>query len=143
MAAANKFNDFVNQLGLAKHQFSTDVQKVMLALTAPVATNSVKGDITEIAAGNGYTSGGNSIANSWASVSGVGTLTGTKVTWTASGGNIADFRYVVLYNDTQTSPSKPLLLYWDNGSTVTLATGATFTVKFNSGDPTGTVLTIA
>jgi hypothetical protein len=143
MAAANKFNDFVDQLGLAKHNLNTDTLNVMLTLTAPVATNSIKSDLTEIAAGNGYTAGGQDTQNTWAEASGTGTMTGTKVVWTASGGAIANFRYVALYNDTQTSPVDPLVLWWDNGSTVTLASGETFSVKFNNSDTTGSILTIA
>ena len=35
----------------------------MLTNTAPVATNAVDGDITEISAGNGYSAGGNAVAS--------------------------------------------------------------------------------
>ena len=142
MATANKFQDFVEQLGLAKHNLNTDTQKAMLTLTAPVATNSVKADLTEIAAGNGYTAGGEDAQNTWAEASGTGTLTGTKIVWTASGGAIANFRYVTLYNDTQTSPADPLILWWDYGSTLTINNGETFTVKWNNGDPTGSIATL-
>jgi len=60
------------------------------------------------------------------------------VTWTASGGSIGPFRYVVLYNDTQTSPADPLIAWWDYGSAVTLADGESFVVDFAA-----SVLTIA
>ena len=59
------------------------------------------------------------------------------VTFTASGGAIADFRYAVLYNDTPTSPADALIGYWDYGSTVSLASGETFTWD---ADPTNGVL---
>lgn len=143
MATAQKFQDFVEQLGLAKHNLNTDTQKAMLTLTAPVVTNTVKADLTEIAAGNGYTAGGEDAQNTWAESSGTGTLTGTKIVWTASGGAIANFRYVTLYNDTQTSPADPLILFWDYGSTLTINNGETFTVKWNNGDPTGSIATLA
>jgi len=52
MATYNKFQDFVEQLGLGTHNLNTDTLKVMLTNTAPVATNTVKTDITEISAGN-------------------------------------------------------------------------------------------
>ena len=143
MAAFNKHNDFVEQLGLAKHNLNTDVQKILLTNTAPTAANSVKADLTEITAGNGYTAGGEDIQNTWAEASGTGTLTGTKVVWTAAGGTIGPFRYVDLYNDTQTSPADPLIGWWDYGSALTLQIGETFSWKPNNSETTGTVLTIA
>jgi len=143
VAAFNKHQDFVEQLGLAKHNLNTDTQKVLLTNTAPTAANAVKADLTEISAGNGYTAGGEDTQNTWAESSGTGTLTGTKVVWTASGGTIGPFRYVDIYNDTQTSPADPLIGWWDYGSAITLAIGETFSWKPNNSDTTGTILTIA
>lgn len=100
-------------------------------------------DITEITAGNGYTAGGTDAAISGAGSSGTYTVTGTNITWTASGGAIAAFRYVVLYNHTQTSPVKPLIGWWDYGSALTLNTGDSLTIKFNNGASSGTILTVA
>ena len=57
---------------------------------------------------------------------------------TASGGSVAAFRYVVLYNDTPTSPADPLIGMWDYGSDLTLLDGETFTIDFGS-----SVLTLA
>ena len=143
MATYNKFNQFVQDLAHQVHKLSTDVLKVMLTLTAPVATNSIKGDLTDIAAGNGYTAGGTAVTVTTSSQSsGTYTLAANQVVFTAAGGAIANFRYPVLYNDTPTSPLKPLIAWWDYGSTVTLADGETFTVKFNNANP-GTILTIA
>ena len=128
MASAQKFQAFVEHLAEKVHALDVDTLKVMLTLTAPVATNSVKADLTEIAAGNGYTAGGNTVAQTGsAQTSGTYKLTLTDTVWTASGGAIANFRYPVLYNDTPTSPADPLILFWDYGSTVSLADGETFT----------------
>ena len=55
MAVQNKFNDYINQLHRAKHDWSTHVFKVMLSNAAPVATNTIKADITDITAATGYT----------------------------------------------------------------------------------------
>ena len=41
MAVYNKFNQFAEDVLEAKHNFASDVFKVMLTNTAPVATNSV------------------------------------------------------------------------------------------------------
>ena len=143
MAAFNKFEDFVDQLGQGKHVFGTDVLKCALTNSAPVATNTILANITQISGTNGYTTGGASAAATWAEASGTGTLTGTKIVWTCVTAAMGPFRYVVLYNDTQTSPADPLIGWWDYGSALTLQVGETFSVKFNNSDTTGTILTIA
>lgn len=135
MAAQTKFQDFVEQLLTAKHDLTAagHVVKAMLVLSpAPVATNSVKADLTEIAGGNGYTAGGADIQNAMTETSGTATITATDVVWTASGGAIANFRYPVFYNDTQTSPADPLISFLDYGSTLTINTGETFTLDFGA-----------
>ena len=140
MAAFNKFNSFVEALAEKVHNLGSDTLKVMLTNTAPVATNSIKTNITEISAGNGYTAGGNTAAvTSSAQTSGTYKLVlGDPATFTASGGSIGPFRYAVLYNDTATN--KELIGWWDYGSSITLASGESFTVDF---DPTTGVLTLA
>jgi hypothetical protein len=134
MASFNKFQQFVEDLGDGVHdlQAAGDTLKVALTNSAPVATNTVFANITEISAGNGYTAGGDDIANDYTESGGTGTLTGTDVVFTASGGTIGPFRYVVLYNDTPTSPADPLVGWWDYGSAVTLNDGETFTVDFGA-----------
>ena len=42
------------------------------------------------------------------------------------------FRYAVLYNNTPTSPLKPLIGFWDYGSSVTLQIGETFTATMDA-----------
>ncbi len=140
MAAFNKFNSFVEALAEKVHNLGSDTLKVMLTNTAPVATNSIKTNITEISAGNGYTAGGNTASvTSSAQTSGTYKLVlGDPATFTASGGSIGPFRYAVLYNDTATN--KELIGYWDYGSSITLASGESFSVDF---DPTTGVLTLA
>jgi len=141
MAAYNKFNAFVENLAEKVHNLGADTLKIMLVNSpAPAATNSVKADLTEISAGNGYTAGGTAVTVTGSSQSsGTYTLTqSADVVFTASGGTIGPFRYAVLYNDTPTSPADPLIGWWDYGSAVTLADGETFTVDMGS-----TILTIA
>lgn len=143
MAAYNKFQQFVQDLCEKVHNLSTDTLNVYLSNTTPdAAADAVKADLAEIATGNGYT-GPVDTQNTGAEATGTYTLTGTKVVITASGGSIAAFRYVVLYNDTPTSPVDPLIGWWDYGSALTLNDAETFTIKFNNGDPTGTILTVA
>lgn len=142
MAVYNKFNDFSEQLSKGAQNFGTDVYKVALSNTAPVATNTILSDITQISAGNGYTSGGSTTTITVSETTGTTTVSGTQVVFTASGGSIGPFRYVVLYNDTTTTPNKPLVAWWDYGSSITLADGETFTVKFSNTTP-GAIFTLA
>lgn len=141
MATQNKFYDYVNQLVRGKHAWDAHVFKVMLTNTAPVqATNTVKADITEIAAGNGYTAGGPATTPTIGNAGGVCTIQGTQAVITAAGGSIGPFRYAVLYNDTQASPAKPLVSYVDYGASQTLNDGESLTIKFNNASP-GTINT--
>ncbi len=141
MAAFNKFNQFVEDLAKKVHNLDTDALKVMLSNVAPVATNAVLADLTEIAAGNGYSAGGSAAAFvSGAQSSGTYKLVLSNVTFTASGGSIATFRYAVLYNSTPASPLKPLIGYYDYGATISITNGNSFQVQF---DATNGVLTLA
>lgn len=130
MASYNKFNDFVEQLGLATHNLASNTIKVMLTNSAPSATNTVKSDITEISAGNGYTAGGTASTPTWGETSGTAKLVLTDVTFTASGGSIGPLRYAVIYNDT--AAAKNLIGWYDYGSSITLASGETLTVDFDA-----------
>jgi hypothetical protein len=135
MATFTKFNAFPENLCEAVHNFEPSAHsiKAMLTNTAPSASNSVKADLTEISAGNGYTAGGNAITvSSSAQTSGTQKVVMADTTWTASGGSIGPFRYVVLYNDTPTSPADPLICYWDYGSSITLSSGSSFTTDFDA-----------
>lgn len=132
MASYNKFQVFTKDLIEGKHNFASNTFKVMLTNTAPVNTNSIKGDLTEISAGNGYTAGGTATTITSSTSSGVAKVTGTDVVFTASGGTIGPLRYAVLYNDTQTSPAKPLVSWWDYGSSITLNDTETLTVDFDA-----------
>lgn len=134
MASYNKYQDFVEQLVSAKHDCTAGghVFKVYLSNTAPTATDTSKpGTATEISAGNGYTAGGTDVQNTASESSGTATVGATDVVWTAAGGTIGPFRYVVLYNDTQTSPADALIGWWDYGSSITLNDTETFTVDFS------------
>lgn len=143
MASYNKFNDFSEQLANGAQNFASDTYKVALSNSAPVATNTALADITQISAGNGYTSGGTATTITLSETTGTTTVSGTQVVFTASGGSIGPFRYVVLYNDTTTTPvNKPLVAWWDYGSSITLADGETFTVKFSNTSP-GAIFTLA
>ena len=139
MTTPVKFNSFATDLTNGKHDFSTHEYKVMLSLDPPDLTDLAKANITEIAAGNGYTAGGVVVTISKNNASGVETLIAADATWTAATGAMATFRYATMYNNTQTSPSKPVVCYWDYGSNVSLAVSQIFTLDM---DPTGGFATV-
>lgn len=138
MATFSKFNAFVENLAEKGMNLGADTLKVALTNTAPTSSNSLLADITQIANGNGYTTGGTAATiSSSAQSSGTYKLVLADVVFTASGGNVGPFRYAVLYDDTSTGDM--LIAYWDYGSSVTLSDGETFTVDF---DPSAGVLTL-
>ncbi len=142
MASYNKFNDFSEQLVEGVHDFGANTYKVALSNSAPIAANSVLADITQISGTNGYTTGGTATTISLSETGGTTTVNGTQVVFTASGGSMGPFRYIVLYNDSSTSPLDALVAWWDYGSGITLADGETFTVKFSNTTP-GAIFTLA
>lgn len=133
MASFVKYEVFSENLAEKVHNLDTDTLKVMLSDTAPnVATHAVRADVSELSGGNGYTSGGDDVQNATSRSGGTTSITGTDTVVTASGGSIGPFRYDILYNDTPSSPADPLIGYWDYGSSITLASGETFTSDFGS-----------
>ena len=133
MATYTKFNQAIADAFNKKHDFGNDSFKFMLTNVAPIATNSIKSDLTEIAAGNGYTTGGVAVLITSATQTGgvLSVVPTASVLITASGGSIGPFRYAVFYNDTSTSPLKPLVSFYDRGASVTLADGEA--LSFNVG----------
>lgn len=156
MAAYNKFNQFVQDICKKVIDVSADSLFVLLTNTVPNAADT-KVDTTtgtctiastsnaaEIAAGNGYTKKGGAVTVTTASqTSGTFTLAANQVVFTASGGTIGPFRYAALFDDTSgTTSTRSVIAWWDYGSAVTLNSGDTFTVQFNSASP-GTIFTLA
>ena len=121
------------------HQLNSDTLKILLTNTLPVATNAVKADIAEIAAGNGYVAGGTqAVFVSGGNTSGTYKLVLSPVVFTASGGNIGPFQSAVLYNATAASGN--LIAWWNYGTNITLTNGNSFTVSL---DQTNGVFTLA
>lgn len=134
MATFNKFNawaeNMVEVANLASDQFV-----IALTDTAPSATNSVLADITQISYTN--LSSRNITTTSSSQTGGTQTLVLADLIMTATG-SVGPFRYVVLFDDTPTSPADPLVGWWDYGSSITLANGDSFTVDF-----TGAAITLS
>lgn len=142
MAAFNKFNDFVEQLAKGVHNFSSHTFKAAFSNSAPSASNTILSDITQISTGGGYTTGaggGVTLSVSLLETSGTAKVTITDNVFTATGASVGPFRYVVLYNDSATSPTDALWGWYDYGSSITLADGETFTIDFDGTSGAATI----
>ena len=128
MASFNKFNAFVEDLAEKVHNLGTDALTVALTNTAPTAANSVLADITQIAYTN--LSARTLTTSSSAQSAGTSSLVIADKVLTASGGAVATFRYVVIYNATAAAGN--LIGWYDYGAGVTLADGETFTIDFGA-----------
>ena len=129
MATFNKFNSFVEALAEKSHNLGADTLTVALtaAANAPVATNTVLANLTQIS----YTNCSTCVITTSSSAQSSGTykLVLTDLVLTASGGTVGPFRYVVIYNDTATNDE--LIGWYDYGSDITLANGETLTIDFD------------
>lgn len=134
------FDSFTTNLGKDMN-LSSDTLGVVLTNVLPVkATAEVLSDITQIAAGNGYTTDGPNVTIiSWddADISGIAELVNTQPSFTAAGGPMAAFRYAVLYD--KTPASKYLISFYDYGAEKTLADGESVIVPFDDGTNFGTL----
>jgi hypothetical protein len=127
-----KFEVFGENLAEKKHNLNTDLLKIYLSNSVPDPVNdAVKADVAEISAVNGYVANGYDPQNTTDRVGGVTRiLAGVNRTIEAVGGPIGPFRYVVLFNQSQTSPLHPLIGFWDLGSNITLQEGASIVLNF-------------
>jgi hypothetical protein len=126
MATFNKFQAWSENMVEAAN-LGTDTFVIALTNVAPVATNSLLADITQIA----YTNlSSRTLTTASSSQSGgTYTLAFNDLTLTASGA-VATFRYVVIYDDTVVND--PLVGWYDYGSTVTMANAETFLIDFGA-----------
>jgi len=144
MATFAKVNDFVENL-CQVIDLDGDVWKMDLTSTAPTAGtdatadgNGILANITPIT----YTNYSDDLAvdriltaGSLTHAQTAGTFTwdyGADIVITASGGALASFQYIALWDDTVVSPVDPLFGYWDHGSAIVLASAETATLAFNA-----------
>ena len=123
MATYNKFTPAIETLFEGSNAGS-DTWVVKLA----TAVDQGAGTITEVANGNGYTTGGNSAAVSSAThTSGTYKLVlSSPSAWTASGAGFT-FQYAVLVNSTTGTN----VGYWDYATSQAVASGETVTVTLD------------
>jgi hypothetical protein len=142
VATFTKYNSFIDELSKGGHNFSTPpTLKLALTNTAPTAATDTVWNTTVApapAAAAGYPAGGNTLTGvTGTTTGGVFKLVIADTVFTASGGSIGPFRYVILYNS---SASNKLIGYYDNAGSLTLADTDTFTTDF---DASNGVFTIA
>lgn len=128
MATYNKFNAWVENM-VESANLGSDQFVVALTNTAPVATNSVLADITQISYTN--LSSRNLTTTGSSQTGGTYSLALADLTLTASG-SVGPFRYVVVYDDTPTSPADPLVCWYDYGSSITMAASETLAIDFGA-----------
>tara|TARA_B100000085_G_scaffold281011_1_gene306890 strand:+ start:619 stop:1050 length:432 start_codon:yes stop_codon:yes gene_type:complete len=136
MASFTKVNDFVVNLANAM-DMNADTFKVALSNTDPTSGTSVVTDGNGVLANCTEISYTNLSARTLQNVTSTQTggtykLSADDLVLTASGGSVAPFRYVVIYNDTPTSPADPIVGYYDYGSSLTLNDGDTFTIDIGT-----------
>lgn len=132
MATPSKFHQFSEDLCKAIHDFST--HSFVLALSAAANAPSVSAhvqlsDITQISYTN--LSSRTLTGVTAEQTTGTTTITFTDHVLTASGGSVAAFRYLTLYNDTSTNDK--LIWVLDYGSDLTLLDGQTLTLDQTTG----------
>lgn len=131
MATFTFFDEFKKFLGDGTIDLDTHTFKAVLSNVAPVAgTNTLLADITQIAATNGYTTGGVALTGVTWLESGAGTgiwiWSSADFSWTASGGSMPVFQYVSIYDDT--AAGDPLVGFLNYGAALTVTNGNTFLV---------------
>lgn len=109
--------------------------------TAPGADTNTKSELTEIANGNGYTTGGISLAKNSTDFDVLteddtndrGLIQIKDLVWTAAGGNLpasgGGARYACLTDDNVTQGSREVLAYWDLVSDRTISDTQTLTLQ--------------
>jgi len=134
MATYNKFQSFIEAVNEKVHNMGSDALTLAMTATAnaPVNTNTVLANLTQIAYTNMVTSGAGSrvlTQSSSAQTSGVYKLVIADCTVSASGAAVATFQYIVIYNDTATNDE--LVCWYDYGSALTLNDGDSVTLDFD------------
>lgn len=114
---------------------------LVTSATAPTADTNTLSQLTEIAAGNGYTSGGISLSRNSTDFDTLtendtndrGELLIKDLVWTASGGPLPasgnGARYAVLTTDEVTVGNRQVIAFWDLTSDRSVSVGQTLTLQ--------------
>jgi len=118
MAAFNKFNDFIEQLGLKQHDLNSDPLFVFLTNEAPLASDATRADIADLSTGGGYTAGGNTLTTPSISLDGSTAIVDfSDTTWSTS---TITARGALIYNSSKSNKAIGVL---DFGADKSSSTG--------------------
>lgn len=143
MVLALHINDFSEHLSKKVHNLSTDSIRIALSNTAPAAqgsnptlsNNGILANVTQISYANyADTLAVDRVLEGVTSEETAGNLKfdANDFTISASGGALASFRYIYIWNDTATTPVDALICCIDNEAAITLADGESLSVQFNA-----------
>ncbi len=135
MATFTRVNSLSENLSIGKIVVGTDVMKWVLINATPTVSGSllysnISG--SEVANGNGYTTGGLTVTISEVLATAQTTWSCAAVTLTASGA-VGPFTYACLVDTTPTTPLKPLIgFYAVTGGPITMANTNTYAFPVSS-----------
>ena len=138
-----KIPDFVEGGLEGEHNLAANTIRIALSNTAPASEgsnpllsgNGILANVTQIS----YTNYSDDMAvdrvlEGVTSNESGGTYTfdANNIVITASGGALATFRYIYVYNDSSTTPDDQLICLIDNEAGITLASGESVTIAWNA-----------
>jgi hypothetical protein len=143
MATFTRPNIFSLNLCNKVFDLDTDTFRWVLSNTAPVlGSTNLLSNVTQISTSGGYTQmtdGAGGLLATMAALSQTGASTNVgmsaSVVLTATGA-VGPFQYLILIDDTPTSPLNPVIGWLDHGSAVTMANTDTYTI------PSGNLLVV-
>ena len=147
MATLSKFEIFVQDLANGVHNLGTDNLRLGLTPTLPSASldalrADVAGEIVYTNLASDPTSRNITIASS-TQTGGTYSLVASDQTLTASGGAVAAFQYIFIFNEGTTAKVDPVIGWYDYGSSLTLNDGESLTIDYGAnGAGNGNILTI-
>ena len=107
------------------------------AATAPTVDINTKSELTELANGNGYTTGGIQLSRNATDFPSLteddaadrAYVRVKNLVWTASGGNLGPARYLILTDDNATQGSRKVLASFDLGADRTVSDTQSLTIS--------------
>jgi len=98
------FEEVRKRIADGTHDMDTNVFKIALITTLPTAADATPalGDYTQVAGGNGYTTGGETLTTTWTEVGGTADFksTGGTVTWTQNALGPTNIKAGLIYDST-------------------------------------------